>query len=341
MIKTILQNKKNHYRYLEALDITPKDDSFHGNINFIDVEWWYFDAVFDNDYSVHLGIRVYHIKNSGMIESRINIYRKGKIEVETTKKDFLNSFEITKNYPNIKINGKNVVEFEKEHYKKYGIWRYKIKLKINNNEADLTFEGTTKGWKIETDETCWTVALPKAKVDGKLTVRGKTLKVKGTGYHDHNWGYSPATMFKNIGWFWGRITGDALSITWAKTIQTPEKGDLLAVVNKDNNFGDNKNEFYSLKPDCIRFTPFNFSKDHRNSIPTEFDLKINSNLNDETKFSADIHMRSIYTQHSKIFTAHYWRYHVISSGYISLDNKKEELENKNQIMEFLLFKSLI
>lgn len=340
MTKSIFKENNNNFRFLTGHEILPKDDAFHGNINLLDVEWWYFDAVFDNDYSIHLGVRVYHLKNSGMVESRINIYKKGSVVVEVAKKDFLNSFHTSRDFPEVKINNARIIEFDKDYYKKYGKWRYKIKLSIGLNQVNLIFTGTTKGWKIETSETCWTVALPKAFVEGEITVDGKSFNVKGTGYHDHNWGYSPTTMFKNIGWLWGRISGKSLSLTWANTIQNPNKGDLLAIANQDENSQKNENEFYSIEPKDIELKPKNFLKDHGKLIPSEFDLKIDSKLKNGTQIKADIQMKSIFTQHSRIFTAHYWRYHVLSFGSISVDNIKELIDRKNQIMEFLLFKSI-
>jgi len=339
MNKHIFENNKN-YRFLTGYDISPKDDAFHGNINLLDIEWWYFDAVFDNEYSIHVGIRVYHLKNSGMVESRINIYKNGKVVVESTKKDFLNSFQTSNDFPYVKINNNEVIDFDKVFYNKYGKWKYKIKLKIGLNQVNLIFTGTTKGWKIETSETCWTVALPKAFVEGEITVKGKTFNVKGTGYHDHNWGYSPSTMFKNIGWLWGRIAGDYLGLTWANTIQSPNKGDLLAIINQDDNSQKNKNEFFSIDPIDIKLNTKGFLKDHGKLIPSEFELKIDSELKNGAQIKADLQVKSLFTQHSRIFTAHYWRYHVLSMGSISVNNTKEILDKKNQIMELLLFKSL-
>jgi len=69
---------KKPYRFLKAEEITPKDDAFHGNSNLLDIEWWYFDAIFDNGYSVHVGFRTYHIRNSGILQERITIYKDGK-----------------------------------------------------------------------------------------------------------------------------------------------------------------------------------------------------------------------------------------------------------------------
>lgn len=331
-----IDNSRNFYK---GEDIIPKDDAFHGNINIMDVEWWYFDAVFDNGYSIHIGIRLYHLKNSGILESRINIYKDGNVETETIKRDFYNSFKPSNDFPDLIINGKQVVGFDKEHYKKNDEWKYNVDLQIDNINVNLYFLGTTKGWKIETEETCWAVALPKAIVKGKINFLNKQISVKGIGYHDHNWGYSPSTMFKNIGWFWGRVTGDFLNLTWANTIQNKKKGDLLAVINQDRKTKTSSNKYFSINPKNIEFTPRNFKKVNRKLIPTEFDLIIDSNSESELPIYAEIHMKSIFIQHSKIFTAHYWRYHVKSTGKIEIDSKIDKLDKKNQIMEFLLFKT--
>ncbi len=51
----------------------------------------------------------------------------------------------------------------------------------------------------------WIVTSPKMKVNGELTVDGKTYTLKNTrGYHDHNWGYW--NWGDNIGWGWGQTS---------------------------------------------------------------------------------------------------------------------------------------
>jgi hypothetical protein len=50
-------------------------------------------------------------------------------------------------------------------------------------------------------------------------------------------------------------------------------------------------------------------------------------------------MRTLDVQHTRIFTIHYWRYHVETDGSIRFDKTKEILENKPQIIEYLSFKS--
>jgi len=332
-------NSKTDYRFLKATNVIPKDDAFHGNINFLDIEWWYFDALFDNGYSLHLGIRTYHIRSSGIVQSRINIYKNGEVKVEAMKTNLLSDFYASTDQPSISINNKPVIEFDNKYYLKTGTWRYNISMNIDKYKVDLTFTGTTQGWKIETSDTCWTVALPKAKIIGTITINGKNIHVKGIGYHDHNWNYSPVTAMSNLGWFWGRITGDTLNITWAKTMQNTKKGDLLAIINQDKKSAKKKKEFYSIRPTKINFTLKNLIKDHRKWIPSEFILSINNSiLKDRVSINSTVHMKTLYIQHTKIFTIHYWRYHVITNGKICLGPIIEKLDNKPQIIEFLSFK---
>jgi hypothetical protein len=339
MVQTI-NNSNIKYRFLKGENIVPKDDAFHGNINLIDVEWWYFDAVFNDDYSIHVGLRIYHLKNSGYIETRINIYKKGKIEVEAKKRVLLSNFNTSTSFPYIEVNNKPIVEFDNKYYNKTGKWKYKVSLKIDDNEVNLNFLGTTKGWKMETSETSWTVALPKAKVTGEVIIREKKIIVNGIGYHDHNWGYSATTMFTNIGWYWGRITGEAVNITWAKTMINPKKGDLLTIINQDVNNLKNQNGYYNIHPKNIFFSYDNFIKNKRQMIPTKFYFKIKDSKSEgKIPINVNLQMNTIFLQHSRIFTAHYWRYHVNAFGEISIGSYSEILDGKPQIMEFLSFKS--
>jgi hypothetical protein len=334
-----IKNFPTHYRFLKALPIIPKDDTFHGNINLLDIEWWYFDAVFDNGYSVHIGIRTYHIRRFGIVQSRINVYKDGEVAIEVMKTNLLRDCYILNDRPCIQIENKTVVNFDYNYYVKTGNWKYKITMTIDTHAVDLIFIGTSEGWKIETSETCWTVPLPKAVVTGTITVNSKKIPVNGVGYHDHNWNYSPVTAMNNLGWFWGRITGNTLNITWAKTMQSAKKGDLIAIINQDNKNENNKKDFYSISPKTIDFRFSDFIKNHRKWIPSEFKLFINNSISNSTiSIKTDIHLKTLFVQHTKIFTIHYWRYHVITNGTISLASKTEKLKDKPQIIEFLSFK---
>jgi predicted secreted hydrolase len=323
--------KYSNHSFLKAVEIQPQDDTYHGNIRLLDIEWWYFDAVFENGYSVHIGFRTYHIRRFGIVQSRINIYKDGKIIATELKINFFSDFFVDQHFPTIKINGDTVVHFDEEAYDKNKKWKYKIKLSIDNKSVDLLFTGTTKGWKIETPHTCWAVSLPKATVSGQLVIDGEKLQVKGVGYHDHNWSYSPTTAMNNFGWYWGRINLDTVNITWAKIIQNKVKSDIIAVINKD------KGGFYNINPENFNISTENYEPSDKGIIPKIFDLKIN----DETtiKIFCEMRMNTIDTQYTRIFSIKYWRYHVKASGKIIIDDDVEDIFEKPQIIEFLKFKS--
>jgi hypothetical protein len=341
MLKRKTQTVINHSaNYPKAVAIIPEDDAFHGSMNFVDVEWWYFDAVFDNGYSIFLGIRTIHIGNSGIVMSHFEIYNKGKVEFEKLQTNLFRDFQTSRDTPLVKLCGNKVIEFDEEHYKKTGEWRYTISFMIGKHAICLTLTGITKGWKIETPKNSWAVALPKAEVTGTITVHGVEIPVHGIGYHDHNWDYSfLTTSFSKIGWYWGRIIGNTVNIIWAKTMDTPEKSDLLAIINSKKDSLRGK-EFYTINPANISFTTKKFVFSHRRWTPTEFVLHIKDKVSDdEIPVDIDITMKADYFQHSRIFTAHYWRYHVTTTGKMSVGSLTEEIENTLQILEYLSFKS--
>ncbi|RLF44381.1 MAG: hypothetical protein DRN17_04565 [Thermoplasmata archaeon] len=331
-------DNKKKYRFLRAMEISPKDDAFHGNINLLDVEWWYFDAILENGYSVHMGVRIYHLGNSGIVQSRITVYREGKSVVEAVKTDLYSNTNISSEIPLIEINGRPVIEFDQKHYKKTGRWQYHLSLHIDNHAINLTFDGMTPGWKVETSDTCWAVALPKAKVQGTIKVNGQEFRVKGVGYHDHNWGYPPPlpVSLNYQGWFWGRIHFDTMGITWAR-VMMGEKEDLLAVVNRDS-YDPKQGVFYSIPPDNIMLETGGFVKNRWQQIPTEFELQIKDVVPGCENLNADVQMKTIDVHYSRIFTFHYWRYHMQASGEITADGTTERLHGKPQIIEFLCIK---
>lgn len=322
---------KNKSRFLKAVEIIPKDDTYHGNHNLLDIEWWYFDAIFTNGYSIHIGLRTYHIRKSGFIQTRINLYKNGRPLSEKMKMHLFSNLQIAKEKPDIKINNQQIVIFNQKKYEKTGKWEYNVTLSIKNISVDLTFTSTTKGWKIETEKTSWTVPIPKADVKGKIKIQDQQeMVVQGVGYHDHNWDYSPTTVIKNQGWYWGRITGEKLNLTYANTIENKYKNDLIAVINSDE-----ENKFYNIHPDKIFFSAEDFEKQKRKRIPTNFDLKIEK----QEGISVDLKMKTQDMQHTKIFIIDYWRYHVLVNGSIKLNSKIENFKDKSQIIEYLRFKS--
>ena len=311
-------------------DIIPSDDAFHGSPKRISAEWWYFDAIFNNNYSAHIGFKTFSRKRLGMVSPNIQFYKEGQFVVNAAKRYLFRNFETSKEVPIVKLFNKSVFEFNDDNYNKSGDWIYKFKLKIDKNAVDLEFKGVTKGWKIETENECWTVALPKAIVTGDIVVNGKKMKVNGIGYHDHNWNYSMLTVMNyGRGWYWGKIRSKSFNIVWANIIKTAKKSEILAVVNQDNN------GFYNIDPKNIHFKAEKFTRVHGRKTPTHFSLKIDDVV-DDTSVKADMKMESENIHFDKALLAPYWRHHIKTVGNISIGNKIEQVDT-NHIMEFLSF----
>ena len=91
---------------------------------------------------------------------------------------------------------------------------YRLSLYHESLAAELTFWPRLPGWRAGSGHLFadsasgrhfdWVVPLPRARVEGTLTVAGRRRAVAGAGYHDHNWGnfYLPTAFSR---WTWGRV----------------------------------------------------------------------------------------------------------------------------------------
>ncbi|KYK22846.1 hypothetical protein AYK24_01680 [Thermoplasmatales archaeon SG8-52-4] len=322
---------KNYPPPVPAMDITPADDAFHGSKKRIAAEWWYFDANFTNNYSLHIGCRTFSKKKNGMVSPFLEIYKDGKLIAKAVKRFSFNKFETSSDYPLVKLANNTIIQFNQELYNKKEQWVYNVTLEIENHGVDLIFKGATKGFKYQTKAESWTVALPKATVEGEITVNGKKIKVNGIGYHDHNWNYSlltPLTYGK--GWYWGKLMSKSLTVSWAEIIKSPYRGEILAVVSQDGK------GYIPTNAEKIFFKPEKFIRNNRREMPTSFDLKIDDVVNG-IPIKVDVKMETYEIHYNKVLIiAPYWRYHVKAKGYITVGSNKEQV-NETQIMEFLKF----
>jgi predicted secreted hydrolase len=314
-----------------ATDIIPADDAFHGSEKRKSAEWWYFDATFTNNYSLHVGVRTFSKKNKGRVTLFLEFYKEGKLVEKASKKFPFSEFKTSQNLPYVEIDNNTIVKFDEKRFKEKGVWAYDIELGLENHKVNLKFIGTTQGFKFETKAESWTVAIPKATVNGEVTISGKKINVEGIGYHDHNWNYSLLTPFTyGKGWFWGKIMSDSLTVSWAEVIKSANKGEILAVFNQDNK------GYLSAKAENIFFTADKFIKNKRRKMPTFFTVKIDDEVNGK-KIKTDVKMEVKEFHFDKVMIiAPYWRFHVRAEGYISIGSKKEKV-NEIQIMEYLKF----
>ena len=311
--------------------IIPSDDAFHGSLRHIGAEWWYFDALFADDLSIHVGYKTFSKKKWGLFAPQIEFYNKGACFLEENKRILFKDTMISKEFPSITHNGNAVMSFNKEKHHQSNQWEYQVNMETERCGFDLRFLGKTPGWKIEIPEReSWTVALPKATVQGTIRFNDSTIPVEGLGYHDHNWNYTMVTVMNyGQGWYWGKIASNSFNVVWAKIVKSKQY-ELLAVINDDD-----QNTWYNINPKNIHISTDEYEKVGRFKTPSHFFLEIHEEK-EGVPLDVEVDMKSYGTHYNSVIVAPYFRYHITAKGSISIDSKKEQV-NPQQIMEFLRF----
>ncbi len=320
-----MKNRNAHIRTIPQ-NIIPKDDVFHESKNNFNIEWWYFEAFFNNKYSTVISFTNSFKNLIGF--PTIEIYKDGAFEGRAIKRYLHHDFQISKNLPSIKLLDNKIIEFDQERYNTRGEWVYNISLKLDDHEINLEFIGITQGWKIEWVGESWIVALPRASVTGELVVHGKKIPVSGNGYHDHNWFSNLSMVFNVWGWYWGKIISETLNVTWANMVKKNSRGELMAVVNQKNK------GYFTINPENINFKPDKFIRNYGRKMPTSFTIQIDDIVNN-IPINIDVKMivKSIHRRYKNLLIAPYWRYHIEAKGFISFGSNREKV-NRTQIMEF-------
>lgn len=323
-------NKKCSFSF-SPTDITIKDDAFHGSRSSRFTEWWYFDAVFDNGYSVQMSVRILSIiKNRFvLIFQRLDIYKDGKLVNHSKIRYPLKKFNASSDRPLVKLDDKVVIEGNIDKSTEKLV--YNLSFDMGEYSADLRFEGETKGWKGKTSATpggdWWAVALPRAKVKGILKINNKEMKVKGTGYHDHNWEVKGSAATKNLGWFWGKINTKKYTLTWATIFKNIDLGQSLLIINKEND------GYINVKPEHITFIAKDLQVNNKKLIPKKIIIQAKNN-----EVELDFTMKILDIHHVKMMLImNYWRFHLMCEGKIKIGSYEEDISS-TQIAEFLRFK---
>lgn len=305
-------------------DIELKDDAFHGSNTFHFIEWWYFDAILNEGYSIQVQIYVFSIMKLEFVVAGFNIYKNGILETRKEKIYLIDDFYISTDTPLIVLDGKQVMKGYIDQTT--GEWIYDVSLEIGDSLVDLQFIGCAKGWKGSNSIGWWAVILPKADVSGVIRVNGIEADVFGNGYHDHNWDMT-LQMCMKYGWYWGRIISTNLTMTWALMMNTRISGQLFLVVNKGKEY------YINIEPDDIHFITGDFYIENGRMIPHSFVL-----MADTQNVSLLAALTAIVVHHtSSSGIRHYWRYHVESQGSITVDSQTETI-NGIQIVEYMRFR---
>ncbi len=186
------------------------DDAIHNTESRLTYEWWYFDATFDNNYSMASLWKLSSVEmHNRLTKERLidfSVYDPTGKKVMAKKPFDDSAISISTEKCDVKM-GDNRVYGEAPVYEMHFL--------ADGLGADLVFENLVQGYRTPPDGTAyfsmnpliymgWTIAQPRARVAGKLLLDGKEIKVNGIGYHDHNWGNTRLNELYDY-WYWGRI----------------------------------------------------------------------------------------------------------------------------------------
>ena len=194
----------------ELFRLNRMDDAFHNQPSPGAFEWWYFDAIFDNGYSM---VTSWHIDEMGTeTASPESRYIKFAIyDPDGKKTDTEVRFPVSTVFASTKT-----CDVKMGDNRLHGEFpRYEIHFRSDDIGGDLFFENLTQGMRNPPDGVLyfgrepdkymgWVIAQPRARVTGKLILAGEEIPVDGVGYHDHNWGNVPLQELYDH-WHWGRI----------------------------------------------------------------------------------------------------------------------------------------
>lgn len=168
-------------------------------------EWWYFDAKLEDSSSLVITFFTnpyVSVKDGFEPYLSLHLTRPDGTELEEEFKVDPKKCSFSKEHCHAVI-GDSVFEGD--------LHTYHILYKSAKISIDVTLTGNVPAWRHGTgyivygdnDYFAWIPCVPEGDVHAEITVNGKTEKLSGTGYHDHNWGNT--AMFKLMHhWYWGR-----------------------------------------------------------------------------------------------------------------------------------------
>ena len=301
------------------IDIALRDDACHLKERFQSIETWYYDAKFQDNYSMVFLINIIHIGRFGYVFTGLFLYKDSKPIKIIRNRYRLSDFIGNEDKCLIKIREEEIL---KSYINDKKEWITHIHRHVDDVKIDLDFIKNSKGFKGETYLGKW-LAIPKMEIRGSIRIKDKKFELMGSGYHDHNI-YPIYAPFKTKGYYFGKLEINDIHITWARVIKNRNKEQLLAIISKEG-------EYYNVPNKSIKFEILKEIKDNRKIMPLNCSLKIDNDI-----VNLKLNIKSINYHYIGILIAHYWRYHVKYTGEVKIKSNKYKIY-QNEITEYLKF----
>ena len=195
-------------------------------------EWWYFDAEFEDETKVTIVYMTKDFMNTnGPSQPRVrfDLAMPGQAQESFFVEDAAgNPLQASREKCDVTIKGCHV------EYGDDGFYHAHFQSDDEKLKFDLTLKPLIPMWRPgdgffrfgegENEEFfAWFVAVPSGIAEGVLTVNGETKTLKGTGYHDHNWGNAPMqNVFDH--WYWARAAVDGYTVINSDLIASAKYG---------------------------------------------------------------------------------------------------------------------
>jgi len=315
---TITPHANAEHVYLPE-DIITYDTAYNVTDHYA-LQWWYLDAVFTNNDSIHLGIMTVgtHGRN-GLYLLQIQFYENGTLIHHARRLVPLRCITASPDSLALSLAGK---DFLKGYLTDDQNMAVDVNLTVDDISVNLTFIGETKGWKGDTSLGMWGCPLPKAAVHGTITINDEPLTVAGTGYQEHGWDVQRL----HRSWFWGKIASDHMNLVFSQNMKNRHEEDVFVTVV---NWGED--DYCGIDRANITLTPTLSVWDHGRRIPWEAVFKA-----DQGDIHINVTITVLTVDFSSILVVNYWRLHTRVTGTMSCGDMTD-LVDSIQIMEVFHF----
>ncbi len=287
------------------------DDAAHAPRVFGNIETWYFDAVFENNYSMACVVNVMHLLKTGLILSGLFLYKDNHLLASVRTRTLMKHLQESSERPHLVLGTRSIIEAEPSQNPKQ--WTYHLDLGDEKNNIDLRLLKTIEGWKGSHILGDWLVA-PRLRVTGKLMVNGTPINVTGVGYHDHN-NYPLFAPLFGKGANFGKIIAGPLTVVWAQVFRKDRRIDNLLVINTDDSFR-------TVPSDEIHFLVKESIRDRGVTVPLRYGLRVH-----QKDIDIDVDIHSLDHHYLAIPSVKYWRHHAQNTGTIRVGPHEETIDD--------------
>ena len=221
-------------------DLAPYEDGRRVKVTDKTFEWWYFDTIMDDGSTF---VTTFFSKPPFVVHPLEPFL---ELNISTPQGKYYQATAVNPGkYSTAKDRCKVVMGPNRIVDEKGNLRSYKLQAEAKSDSgdllrADLHFESVVPGWRtgpyLPPAEAAqqWLgeqIVIPSGTVKGTLTYEGKSHEVKGTCYHDHQWGGAPQaqTGLSVTSWYWGRARVGDHSIVFAQILGRDGSGPIMPI----------------------------------------------------------------------------------------------------------------